>query len=262
VQGHCVVRNGGASRTARTVAVEFEAIYAVSHPGRARMHDFGVFGGSNGYWRAELLRETRMQGNMLTEDIDSALRVVEQGYRIASDRTITSRELATTTMSALWSQRMRWAQGWFQVALKHGGAMFRRSSKLTFRQRLGYWHLLVWREVYPWISLQMFPIIAFWIAVDRPLSWKVPIFVMTSLFTLSVGPASTFFAYRLADAEVKQHKRWFVSYFFIASLLYTEYKNTIARVAQIKEAMGDRKWVVTPRTSSEGSAGPAEPPGV
>ena len=51
VQGHCVVRNGDASWVARTVAVEFEAIYAVSHPGRARLHGFGIFGGSNGFWR-------------------------------------------------------------------------------------------------------------------------------------------------------------------------------------------------------------------
>jgi cellulose synthase/poly-beta-1,6-N-acetylglucosamine synthase-like glycosyltransferase len=36
VQGHCVIRNGDASWVARTVAVEFEGIYAVSHPGRAR----------------------------------------------------------------------------------------------------------------------------------------------------------------------------------------------------------------------------------
>lgn len=260
VQGHCVVRNGSASRTARTVAVEFEAIYAVSHPGRARMHDFGVFGGSNGYWRAGLLRKTRMQGRMLTEDIDSSLRVVERGHRIASDRTITSRELATTTMNALWNQRMRWAQGWFQVALRHTSAMFRPSSALNFRQRLGYLHLLVWREVYPWLTLQMFPIIAYWLFVDRPIDWKVPIFVMTTVFTLSVGPVSTLFAYKLADAEVKAHRWWFLWYLVIASLVYTEYKNTIARVAHIKEAMGDRKWVVTPRTTGSGSAGSAGPP--
>jgi len=34
----------------------------------------------------------------------------------------------------------------------------------------------------------------------------------------------------------------------VASLLYTEFKNTIARVAQIKELMGERDWRVTPRT--------------
>jgi hypothetical protein len=51
VQGHPVVRNGDASWVARMVAVEFEMIYGVSHPGRAKLHGFGIFGGSNGYWR-------------------------------------------------------------------------------------------------------------------------------------------------------------------------------------------------------------------
>ena len=97
VQGHCVIRNGDASLVARTVAVEFESIYAVSHPGRAAMHGFGVFGGSNGYWRTSLLAETRMHGSMLTEDIDSTLRVLASGAKIASDPALVSYELAPPT---------------------------------------------------------------------------------------------------------------------------------------------------------------------
>ena len=73
------------SWVARTVAVEFEMIYGVSHPGRARLHGFGIFGGSNGYWRTELLRQTRFRGSMMTEDIDSALRVVEAGGVLVPD---------------------------------------------------------------------------------------------------------------------------------------------------------------------------------
>ena len=91
VQGHCVIRNGDVSLVARTVAVEFEAIYAVSHPGRAQLHGFGIFGGSNGFWRTEALRRTRMRGFMLTEDIDSSLRVVKAGGRIANDPALISR---------------------------------------------------------------------------------------------------------------------------------------------------------------------------
>jgi cellulose synthase/poly-beta-1,6-N-acetylglucosamine synthase-like glycosyltransferase len=68
VQGHCVVRNGGQSWVSRLVAAEFEAIYAVSHPGRARLHGFGIFGGSNGYWRREALERTRLRSFMLTEE--------------------------------------------------------------------------------------------------------------------------------------------------------------------------------------------------
>lgn len=51
VQGRCVVFNSKASILASMIAVEFDKIHAVSHPGRAAMWGFGLFCGSNGYWR-------------------------------------------------------------------------------------------------------------------------------------------------------------------------------------------------------------------
>ena len=260
VQGHCVVRNGDASWVARTVAVEFESIYAVSHPGRARLHGFGIFGGSNGYWRTDLLRLVRMHGFMLTEDIDSSLRVVEGGGKIAVDPALVSRELAPTTLQALWKQRMRWAQGWFQVSLKHLRRGW-RSEALTLRQKLGFTFLLGWREVYPWLSLQAFPLVAYfaWKAGSLgQLDWLIPVFVLTTLFTLSVGPGQTWFAWRLAVPELRRHGGWFVGYLAIASVFYTELKNVIARVAQVKEAMGDRQWTVTSRTAGRTAGIPVE----
>lgn len=249
VQGHCLVRNGAESWVARLIAVEFEAIYAVAHPGRARLHDFGVFGGSNGYWQADLLRETRMHGFMLTEDIDSSMRVTELGLRIISDPHLVSRELGPVTVKALWHQRMRWAQGWFQVSVKHLPQAL-RSKHLSLRQKLGFVHLLGWREIYPWLSPQMFPIIAFWLWRGHTLDWYVPIFVLTTLFTLSVGPGQTLFTYLLSAPEIRQHKRWFVFYLIMTSLFYTEFKNLIARVAVIKEVMHERAWKVTPRSAA------------
>ncbi len=251
VQGHCVVRNGEASWVARTVAVEFESIYAVSHPGRARLHGFGIFGGSNGYWRTGLLRLVRMHGFMLTEDIDSSLRVVESGGKIAVDPALVSRELAPATLRALWKQRMRWAQGWFQVSLKHLRRGW-RADALTLRQKLGFTFLLGWREIYPWLSLQAFPLVLFfaWKAGGpNRLDWLIPIFVLTTLFTLSVGPGQTFFAWLRAVPELRRRPSWFAGHLVIASLFYTEMKNLIARVAQIKEAMGDRQWTVTSRVA-------------
>ena len=152
-----MVRNGDASWVARTVAVEFESIYAVSHPGRARLHGFGIFGGSNGYWRTDLLRRIRMHGFMLTEDIDSSLRVVEAGGKIAVDPALVSRELAPTTLHALVEPAD--AVGAGLVPGLHAstcGAGW-RADALTLRQKLGFTFLLGWREVYPWLSLQIVP---------------------------------------------------------------------------------------------------------
>jgi cellulose synthase/poly-beta-1,6-N-acetylglucosamine synthase-like glycosyltransferase/GGDEF domain-containing protein len=250
VQGHCVVRNGEASWVARMVAVEFEAIYAVSHPGRARLHDFAVFGGSNGYWRTEVLRQTRFYSAMLTEDIDSSIRIASYGRKIVCDPGIITRELAPVTLRHLWNQRVRWAQGWYQVSLRRLWESL-RSPSLSIRQKAGIFWLLGWREVYPWIADQMFPLVAFWAlkfgGLDK-LDWLIPIFVMTTLFTLSVGPGQTLFAYLLGDGDIRRRKGWFWSYLLLSSLFYTEFKNIVARIAQVNEWMRVRRWKVTPRT--------------
>jgi DNA-binding response OmpR family regulator len=247
VQGHCMVRNGGANLLTRLVATEFEVIYTVAHPGRAKLHGFGIFGGSNGYWRTGLLRETRMRGFMLTEDIDSSMRVVIDGRRIVSDPGLVSTELAPTTWAALWGQRMRWAQGWSQVSLRHLLAAL-RSPRLTRRQKLGVFHLLGWREIYPWLSLQVFPILAYWLYRQEPtVKWFVPVFVATTLFTMSVGPAQAIAAYRNAHPAIRRRRAWWWLYLLAASVFYGEYKNVIARTAHIKEAMREKKWKVTPR---------------
>jgi len=249
VQGHCLVRNGASSWIARTVAIEFEGIYAVSHPGRARLHGFGIFGGSNGFWKTDLLRETRMHGFMLTEDIDSTFRVLERGYKIASDPYLISRELAPISVKALWNQRMRWAQGWFQVSLKQILPLL-HSSKLSRQQKTGILQLLVWREIYPWVSWQIFPIVGYWawsMGGFHRIDWFVPILVITTIVTLGTGPAQLIFIWRVADEAIKQHGRWFWSYLVVSFFFYTEFKNLVARVAQVKEAMGERVWQSTPR---------------
>ena len=249
VQGHCLIRNGEASAVARVVAVEFEAIYAVSHPGRARLFDFAIFGGSNGFWRTKALRQVRMHAAMLTEDIDASMRAVGRGMRIRSDPGLMSTELAPATWSSLWGQRLRWAQGWVQVSQRHLGRLL-ISRRLSVRQKMGMLWLLGWSGIFPWISMQIFPLIAFW-AVKygglHNLDWLVPVFVLTTLFTLSTGPGQTLFAYLRAAPEIGRHKRWFLGYLVASSLYYTEFKNLLGRVAQLKELFGERVWRVTPR---------------
>lgn len=252
VQGHCVIRNGRSSLVARTVAVEFESIYAVSHPGRADLHGFGLFGGSNGFWRTGVLHKIRMQGEMLTEDIDSSIRLVLAGLACVSDPGLLSYELAPATLAALWNQRMRWAQGWFQVSRRHLGAAL-RSPNLTVRNKVGMAFLLGWREIYPWLSLLVVPVIGYlaWRAGGiGHLDFLVPSLLLATVYTLAVGPGQTLFAWRLAAPEVRRHGRWFVGYLLVASIFYTEFRNVIGRVAHLKELTGERRWVITPRLSS------------
>jgi cellulose synthase/poly-beta-1,6-N-acetylglucosamine synthase-like glycosyltransferase/GGDEF domain-containing protein len=249
VQGHCFIRNGAASWVARMVAIEFEQIYAVSHPGRARLHGFGIFGGSNGYWRTDLLRELRMHGFMLTEDIDSSMRAVVRGRQIISDPYLVSRELAPETMGALTKQRLRWAQGWLQISLKWIVPAL-RSEHLSVQQKLGMIQLLAWRELYPWVSMQILPLIAWWAVEAGSLAridWFVPLFVVTTLFTLSTGPGQIFFTWQLSDPQLRQHGSWYWSYVVTSTLFYAGLKNAWNRIAHYKEWRGETAWNVTPR---------------
>ena len=128
--------------------------YTVAHPGRTVRDGFGVFGGSNGFWNTALLKRIGMNGGMLTEDIDSSMRVLEEGGRIGTDPLLVSRELATTTILHTWNQRLRWSQGWLQVSWKHcRKMMFNRHFGL--RQRFGAFMLLFIREIYPWVASQV-----------------------------------------------------------------------------------------------------------
>ena len=149
VQGRCVIFNSKASWLSSMIAVEFDKIYAVSHPGRAAMWGFGIFTGSNGYWRTPLLQALKMDGTVLTEDIDSSMRAVSMGAKLVHDLNVVSYELAPTTIPAMWKQRLRWAQGWTQVSMKHCAMTFKKSvaGHRSPKLRFGILSLLLIREL-------------------------------------------------------------------------------------------------------------------
>jgi hypothetical protein len=221
VQGHCVVRDAERGRLARTVAMEFETIYAVSHPGRARMHGFGVFGG-----------------------------LLLAGGKVVSDPGLVSTELAPASMRSLWTQRMRWAQGWHQVSRRHLLSLL-TNEHFTLRQKAGAAWLFGWREIYPWISLQSLPILAAAVVLAGPnhKSWVLPLFVATTVFTVLNGPLQVLLAWRVAVPELRVRKRWWLVYLLMA-VPYSEMKNLIGRVAQVKEMLGERHWQVTARPAA------------
>ena len=99
-------------------------------------------------------------------------------------------ELAPESMKALWNQRMRWAQGWTQVSWRHLVPMLKRPGA-SLRSRIGAFYLLAWREVYPWVSLQIFPLLAFWLLRGNPpINWFVPIFVLDDPVHAQRGPGA------------------------------------------------------------------------
>ncbi|KAF1996063.1 glycosyltransferase family 2 protein [Amniculicola lignicola CBS 123094] len=177
VQGRCIVFNSEDTFLTSMIAVEFDKIYAVSHPGRAAMWGFGLFCGSNGYWRTSLLREMKMDGDMLTEDIDSALRAFSRGSKTVHDLNVTSYELAPTTFPAFWKQRLRWAQGWAQASMKHLKMVYNKPMdplhpkySRDFTARFGVLSLLLIREFSYYLVTQYTCLVLSFVIVKFPRS--------------------------------------------------------------------------------------------
>jgi cellulose synthase/poly-beta-1,6-N-acetylglucosamine synthase-like glycosyltransferase len=155
VQGRCVVYNTMDSFLAKIIAVEFDQIYAVSHPGRSRLAGFGLFCGSNGYCRADFLKRQRFNRRMLTEDIDAALRAYAKGMVTVHEMNVVSFELAPTTFKAFRRQRLRWAQGWTHASIKYLRLAWIKpdseadgtARKRSIQERFGIVSLLLIREL-------------------------------------------------------------------------------------------------------------------
>lgn len=229
------------------IAIEFETIYALAHPGRTVRDGFGVFGGSNGYWRTSLLQRIGMLGAMLTEDIDSSMRVLEEGGKIGTDPKLISRELATTTFLQVWNQRLRWAQGWLQVSLKHCRPML-TNKHFGVRERFGSFMLLFFRELYPWFSMQIIPLLIFWTIRGDHIDWGIQLFIASSVFTTSIGPITVIATYGLAHPSLRK-PWWFIQFLFFSLFFYTDLKNIICRVALVKQIFRETGWRVTPRSA-------------
>jgi cellulose synthase/poly-beta-1,6-N-acetylglucosamine synthase-like glycosyltransferase len=247
VQGRCTVRNADESTFARYVAVEFEQIYGVSHTGRSHLLDTAVFGGTNGYWRTSLLKRLRVDEQMLTEDIDVSMRALLSGARLVHDRTIVSTEIGTAMFRSWWSQRMRWAQGWFQVTLRHQGAVW--ASGLPGPVRAYWTYLLLWRELFPLLSLQVLALLAADLATGHTIAWLGDPFLLgTTALTFASGAAGGLTTWRLALPELRRRLGpWFLVHALTASA-YTTLKNTVCMAAMARELAGRRVWVVTRRS--------------
>jgi cellulose synthase/poly-beta-1,6-N-acetylglucosamine synthase-like glycosyltransferase len=250
VQGRCVIRNQRENLFTRYLTVEFEHMYSVAHSGRSLAVDTAIFGGTNGYWRTSVLKAIAMDPAMLTEDIDSSVRALLAGYRVVHDRSVVSSELATTSLQSWWNQRLRWAQGWFQVTLRHQAAIW-RARHLGFRTKAYWTYLLSWREMFPFLSLQVFALLAASWALRRPIAWLGdPYLVATAILTLLAGPVASVATYRVALWRTKESLRlWFVIY-AVTNLLYVTLKNSVAMAATIREIAGERAWIVTRRAAA------------
>lgn len=244
VQGRNVVRNHEENLLAQIVTIEFESIYGISHSARSFMVDNAIFGGSNGYWRTEVLQRIGFNPLMLTEDIDASIRTLLNGFRLIHDRSILVTELAPTRFKSFWSQRKRWAQGWMEVTLKYQ-KRFWRSRHFSVGQKIYWTYLLYFREAYPIIAIQVLPIVFTALLQDGSMSFMHHWYLfLTTVVTIVSGFYQTLATMKVS--ALKYPKWYFVQYSFLV-LFYTTIKNVISAVALYDHLSGRNAWVVTPR---------------
>ena len=248
VQGRNIIRNYDQNVMTKVIAIEFECVYGVSHPAKSLFVDTGIFGGSNGYWKIETLRKIRFDPQMLTEDIDASSRALLLGYRLMHDRSIISTELAPTELRSFWFQRKRWAQGWLEVTLRYQ-RRFWTSNKLTFWQKLYWTYLLYYREIYPPVTLQIFPIIFSFLLLKGSIPLTAHWYLwLSAVLTLASGPYQTIIA--MKNSITKYPLAYSLSYSLIV-FFYAILKNMISIVAIYDHLLGRTDWVVTRREMTD-----------
>lgn len=254
VQGRCAVRQRTGRRSILSMAVtaEFEEMYAVGHSGRTKVMGIGLFGGSNGFWRAETLRRVRFDPTALTEDIDASVRLLRSGGRVVTDPSIVSTELPPPGIVALCNQRLRWAQGWFQVSRRHLAAVSVNPS-LPGRVRFGIFWLFGLGTILPWVAAVGVPLtIHGWLDHDvSPLSRIIAVLFMfgSGSFILHVSVA-----FRHSVARPRR-LLFFGTYIAANFVFYAYLRVALVRLAHLHEVAGRFEWRVTPR--SAGAAVPA-----
>eukprot|EP00892_Ulva_mutabilis_P007702 jgi/Ulvmu1/5303/UM022_0097.1 len=244
LQGACSIRRD--SFLSWIIAAEFEDMYNVGHRGRTSLFGIGVFGGSNGCWRRDLLERIGMDHTMLTEDIDSSLRATRLGAKIGYSSYLNSSEEAPATEKTLRKQRLRWAQGWTEVSLKHlVPLMF--SPYTSFRQKIGFFTLLGWREIFVYLTLHPLLLLLIYVNRNQVLTLEL-LFITTGSAIFSVGLVRCLAAWVLARGEVRNSGATFILYMF-AQLGWLIYLNWIQVMGHCQAMLGMNAWVPTVRES-------------
>ena len=194
-----------------------------------------------------------MDAAMLTEDIDVSVRSLLDGFVLVHDATIVSAELAPLQVRHWLLQRKRWAQGWLEVALKHTGPLM-RSPHYTPFQKFLWFYLLAWREFYPALSIQFFPLLLVSALTGIRIHWfGNPFFIASAILNLGCGPLVLLATYACAPPRARKGLGAWYWIYGLFSLVYTTLKLTVTLVAQFSHLTHDREWVTTPREKPVGA---------
>jgi 1,2-diacylglycerol 3-beta-glucosyltransferase len=108
----------------------------------------------------------------LTEDLDLATRLTANGDRVALAPEVEVREQAVESVTPLWRQRMRWAEGSMRRLIERGPGLV-ANSRLPFGRRLDF-VLFVGEFLIPPLFVTTIAASLITIPLPRPADWTVP----------------------------------------------------------------------------------------
>lgn len=250
VQGQCAIRNITDCFLSRIITMEFTEMYNIGHQGRVNVFGLGIFGGSNGLWKASLLRQVGMDHTMLTEDIDSSFKSLTQGAKIAYARNMESFELSPIFWDVLVKQRKRWAQGWLEVSIKY----FKKSlscKHFTFRQRIGCFLILFWRDTFVYLTFHPICIILGDLIQEGHLFKTTNIQISITLTMLLMGFVKSSLVFFVANKTMKNTlpKYWYIIYILFYPF-YAIFMNVVHISTHLRYMTNRTEWVATTRETS------------
>lgn len=246
LQGRCAINRGSTKyyNILRKInQIEFDVIYGVHHAGGYLLRDYAFFGGTNGYFKFDLLAKLRMDPNKLTEDIDSSFRAFAEGCKIIFDPNVVSFEMAPPRITSLLKQRRRWAQGWTEVAISNISLLW--NSNISLYKKIMSFFLLHWREIYFYLIPYALPAaIVYVIKTDSGLCYPL---LAACIFQIFIPIIMAFIsAYHVRNDITDLSLKDYIIY-SIFSPFYEQVKNIIVYIGHARYILGMNAWVVTKR---------------
>ena len=246
VQGRCVIRNEHSRILETLVRFDFDVMYPLFHQARYSMEKIALFGGSNGYWKRDEIRELGFRQEALTEDIDCSVRAVLRGLKGYFDIYLVSTEEAPTSLISLWNQRLRWSQGWSEVSLWYTLPIL-SSGEVNWWQKINFFLLFVFRELFTYF--QIFGIPIFIVETIKAQEFVIDYYTFAvMLYSLVYYPILALCLFYSVERNewYGNHAQLLISS-LINMLVKCVWTPLLALQGHARHIVGLNKWQVTPR---------------
>lgn len=243
VQGRCKIRPTLNTLFQSCVSMNFALMYSVCHKFRDCAFDYALFGGSNGYWKREAIKYLKFDPDMLTEDIDCAVRALAAGYKGKYDDEIISSEEAPNGIWDFIVQRTRWAQGWFQVSIRHFPKFF--TAPVRYHTKISLVNLFIIRELLCHVKLLALPLtLARYIRFGDSTDY----FGGAVLFYSFLPYILQIIAGIVADRDQYWNLGWKIGAIFFSLIFYTFFESFIVMRSHLRYFTNRNAWITTPRS--------------